>query len=196
MLRLVSLSLLLALSAVQAPSPASWRVADVPADLKPDVQRAELLILELQGALLAELTRAIQSRGEGGAMHSCHLEVIGLTQRIGRQSGLAVGRTSDRLRNPTNAPRPWAAPLVTRFAGARAADVGGYVVDLGERLGVMKPIATGRMCLGCHGPADRLNAAVRAELKERYPVDRAVDFREGELRGWFWVEVPRTGPAR
>lgn len=33
---------------------------------------------------------------------------------------------------------------------------------------------------------------VRAALMDRYPVDRAIGFTEGEIRGWFWVEVPKT----
>lgn len=34
-----------------------------------------------------------------------------------------------------------------------------------------------------------LEPAVRAELRDRYPRDEAVGFTEGEIRGWFWVEV-------
>jgi hypothetical protein len=196
MLRTAAVCLALALWAVQDPARATWRIDEAPADLRPAVQQAEMLILELQGALLEELTRTLQTRGESGAMRSCHLDAIAVTQRVGRQMGIAIGRTGDRLRNPTNAPRPWAAPLVAQFAGARAADVTGYVVDLGDHVGVLKPIATGRMCLGCHGPSAGFSHEVRAELKDRYPVDRAVDFREGDLRGWFWVEVPRAAADR
>ena len=32
---------------------------------------------------------------------------------------------------------------------------------------------------------------VQHALKESYPVDRAVGFAEGEVRGWFWVELPK-----
>ena len=40
------------------------------------------------------------------------------------------------------------------------------------------------------GPSDRLTAdkfitAVRAELKDRYPADRAVGFNDGDIRGWY-----------
>jgi hypothetical protein len=38
---------------------------------------------------------------------------------------------------------------------------------------------------------DRLSPAVREELKERYPADQATGFKDGDLRGWFWVEVPK-----
>jgi len=34
---------------------------------------------------------------------------------------------------------------------------------------------------------------VKAELAERYPADRAVGFTEGELRGWFWLELRKPG---
>jgi hypothetical protein len=38
-----------------------------------------------------------------------------------------------------------------------------------------------------------LDRRVRAELDELYPHDRAVGYRTGDLRGWFWVEVPKKG---
>ena len=46
-------------------------------------------------------------------------------------------------------------------------------------------------CLACHGPAEALDEEVRVALAELYPEDRATGFRSGDLRGWFWVEVPR-----
>lgn len=46
--------------------------------------------------------------------------------------------------------------------------------------------------MGCHGPAGKLSPGVRSALEHRYPADRAAGFREGEIRGWYWVEVPKT----
>jgi hypothetical protein len=121
---------------------------------------------------------------------TCHIDVIGIIQRIGRQEGVAAGRTSDRLRSPTHAPKPWAAALVTANAGRLAHDVPGFAVDLGDKVGLLRPIAHRLMCASCHGPTDTLTPAVRAELRDRYPCDRAIGFSEGEIRGWFWAEVP------
>jgi hypothetical protein len=56
----------------------------------------------------------------------------------------------------------------------------------------LRPIVEQPMCGSCHGPADKIAPAVAAALKHRYPNDRAVGFLNGEIRGWFWVEVPRT----
>jgi hypothetical protein len=106
---------------------------------------------------------------------------------------VAAGRTSDRLRSPTNAPRPWAAALVTEYAGRKARDVDGFVVDLGGRIGVLRPIAQRPICASCHGPADRLSSRVRAVLADRYPADKALGFEIDEIRGWFWVEMPKPG---
>lgn len=47
------------------------------------------------------------------------------------------------------------------------------------------------MCALCHGPAASLSPEVRHALAARYPADRAIDFKEGEVRGWYWVEMPK-----
>jgi hypothetical protein len=38
---------------------------------------------------------------------------------------------------------------------------------------------------------EKLNPRVKAELKDRYVVDRATGYKDGDLRGWIWVEVPK-----
>jgi hypothetical protein len=185
--------LLLAVS-LQAQSPlppGTWRIRDVPTELKHPVSRADLIVVSMQDALLRELAEAIEEGGPGFAIRSCHIDVIGAIQRIARYEGIAAGRTSDRLRSPTNAPRP-SAQLVSANAGRRARDLPGFAVDLGDKVGVLRPLAERPLCASCHGPLETLSPAVREELRDRYPRDRAVGFAEGGIRGWFWVEVPKT----
>jgi hypothetical protein len=145
--------------AAQAPPP-SWPIAEAPGELRAVVSRADLIVVSMHDAVLRELTDALTRGGPGSAIAFCHLDATFVSQRIGKEQGIAAGRTSDRLRNPTNAPRPWAAPLVKANAGR-------------------------------HGPADKLSPAVLGALTDRYPLDRAVGFRDGEIRGWFWVEMPK-----
>jgi uncharacterized protein DUF3365 len=168
----------------------SYPIDQAPADLRPAVQHADLIVTSLQNAMLSELAREMD-RGPADAIKVFHLATTAAAYRVAREQGIAAGRTSDRLRAPTNAPRPWAAPIVSRFAGRRAKDVDGFVVDLGDRVGVLRPITHRAVCSPCHGPENKLPSHVRDELKDRYPADRAVGFKEGDLRGWFWVEVPR-----
>ena len=169
----------------------TWPASSAPADIRYYVSRGDLVILSLHDALRKELAAALRQGGPGFAINSCHIDVTGVIQRIAKGEGVAAGRTSDRLRNPTNIPAKWAAPLVSANAGRRARDVEGFAVDLGPAVGVLRPIAQQPMCASCHGPAETLDPAVRKVLAERYPADKGIGFAEGEIRGWFWVEVPK-----
>jgi hypothetical protein len=167
----------------------SWRIREAPPEYQVPISRGDLIVASLQDAVLRELREALSKGGPEGALAFCHLDATYVSQRLARYEGVAAGRTSDRLRSPTNAPRPWAAALVRAHAGERARDVDGFVVDLGDKIGLLRPISHRPMCNGCHGPADKVSAGVKAVLADRYPVDRALGFAEGEIRGWFWVEV-------
>jgi hypothetical protein len=169
----------------------TYRISQAPPELRRQIQRADLVIISLQDAMLAELTRELDEGGPALAIRACHLDTTSTAYRVAKDEGIQAGRTSDRLRVPTNIPRPWAAPIVAQYAGQRAAGIEGFPVDLGDRVGVLRPIAERPVCAACHGDPDKLDRRVRQELADRYPKDRALNFRTGEVRGWFWVEVPK-----
>jgi hypothetical protein len=178
-------------AAQRDPKGVAYQISQAPPELRRSIQRADLVIITLQDALLAELTREMDEGGPALAVRACHIDTTSAAYRIARQEGIEAGRTSDRLRVPTNLPKPWAAPIVMQYAGRRAADVEGFAVDLGDRVGVLRPMAERPICAACHGDRDKLDARVRQELDERYPRDRALYFQPGEVRGWFWAEVPK-----
>jgi len=167
----------------------SWPASRAPAELQPVIARADLVIASMQDAVIRELNHELANRGAADAVDVFHLYLTATIQRLARQEGIAAGRTSDRLRNPTNAPRPWAAPFVNAHAGQSAHNMEGFVVDLGDKVGVLRPITERPICAGCHGPL--LSAAVTSALRERYPADKGAGFADGEIRGWFWVEMPK-----
>jgi hypothetical protein len=169
----------------------TYKISQAPPEFRRPIQRADLVIVELHDAMLAELSRELDRGGPAGAILACHVDTTAAAYRAARDEGINVGRTSDRLRAPTNRPQPWAAPIVAENAGKRASDVEGFAVDLGDRVGVLRPIAERPMCAACHGESDKLDPRVRQELTDRYPKDLALNFRTGEIRGWFWVEVPK-----
>ena len=190
-MRIYYIALLLISTAVAgAQAPKAWPIRDAPAELRPIIARADLMIVAMHDSMMRELARGFEVGGADHAIQSCHIDTLLMEQRIMRE-GAAAGRTSDRLRNPTNTPKPWAAELVKANAGRMARDVDGFAVDLGDAVGVMRPLAQRPICANCHGPADKLSRAVRRELVDRYPADKAVGFKEGEIRGWLWVEVPK-----
>jgi len=130
----------------------SWPVGQAPPEYRQLISRGDLIVVALDDALLRDLHDAVSAHGALGALASCHLDATFMTQRLARYEGVAAGRTSDRLRNPTNAPPKWADALVRLHAGNRARSVDGFVVDLGDKIGLLRPIAERSSCAPCHGP--------------------------------------------
>jgi hypothetical protein len=171
---------------------AAYKVADAPARLAPGMQAADAAISALQRRLAGRLLDEMKAGGPARAITVCRDEAPALTAETARVQGVRIGRTSHRLRNPGNTAPAWAQSFVAKSAGRKAASVEPTVVDLGDRIGVLRPIATAGVCLQCHGPAGRLSPDVRGYLETAYPGDRAVGFEEGDLRGFAWAEAPLT----
>ncbi len=137
------------------------------------------------GALKGRLVEVLGSEGPAAAISVCRQDAPRIAEEVAAQHGLAIGRTSFRLRNPENRPPDWAAELVEKRVDKPAFSAGPQ-----GRLGVLLPIRLGVECLVCHGDPQCIPEPVKAALSENYPEDKAIGFAEGDLRGWFWVEVP------
>jgi len=179
------------------PAPATaahqtWTIDKTPKDLQPAVQRAESGIRLLRVSVQNKLMELLSTKGPVAAMDVYRREMYFLQVDVAERQGIALGQTSDRLRNPANAPRPWATALVTAAAGKRFEGVPTYVVDLGDKVGVLAPIPVGDTCAMCHGPAKFRPPDVDALLKATYPHDRANDYTNGDLRGFYWAEVSKV----
>jgi hypothetical protein len=140
----------------------------------------------LMSRLSGRLMEVLQSDGPAAAIHVCSQEAVQIADAVGDEHNVAIGRTSFKLRNPDNAPRDWVRPIVEN----RVETPQRVELDDG-RLGAAFPIRLDVKCLMCHGQSDDILDAVKPELAKRYPNDAATGFEQGELRGWFWVEVPR-----
>ncbi len=139
----------------------------------------------LKKKLFGRLAGALAEAGPAHAIDVCKRDAPALAARIGQERGVRIGRTSFKRRNPNNVVPEWARPAVH----ARDGDPLFYELVDGN-FGALLPIRLQQQCLTCHGPSAQIPADVRSALKEQYPDDAATGFREGELRGWFWVEVP------
>ncbi|HET9552630.1 MAG TPA: DUF3365 domain-containing protein, partial [Anaeromyxobacteraceae bacterium] len=125
------------------------------------------------------------------AVAVCAEEAPAIAAEVAAASGVAVGRTSDRLRSPANAPRPWVRPFLAEAAGRPAAEARPVLVDLGDRIGLLRPVGVGAPCLKCHAEPERLSPGVRDALTGRYQADAATGYAEGDFRGFFWAEAAK-----
>jgi hypothetical protein len=149
------------------------------------LERAALARDALFNELSTRLLAAMSNGGPAKAIEVCSKLAPKLAKDVGEQHHVSIGRTAIRLRNESNRPPAWAEPLLKDLPTKPV------VQDLENgRTGVLFPILLKVQCLTCHGPDDKIAAEIRAELARLYPNDKATGFQEGDLRGWFWVEVP------
>lgn len=162
-------------------------------------ERAALAETEQGAALLGRTLRArvAEAMEQGGPMQGvkvCAEEAQQLTRQAQEQSGVSVGRSSLRLRNPANAGPEWVTVWLQEQGERPAEGVApvARVVDTpaGRRAQVIKPIAVEGPCVVCHGPTEAIAPEVRELLEQRYPRDRAVGYAAGDLRGALWAESP------
>ena len=140
-------------------------------------------------SLKGRLVEVVGTDGPAAAIEVCSREAPQIADQVSQKHGLAIGRTSFRLRNPDNSPPEWAARLVEDRVAEPT-----YLTNDG-RFAALLPIRLQPECLMCHGQEEEILPAVADALAEHYPQDKATGFREGDLRGWFWVEVPAVdGP--
>ncbi len=148
--------------------------------------------------LMATLQRELQSRGTLHALAVCAEKAPKLARRHSR-AGLQVRRVSPAVRNPAHRPDAfeerhldtWARHLASGHAISETWEV----VTEGEQrvLRYLRPIKVADLCLRCHGPRDKLDPELLRLLQEKYPQDRAVGYKAGNLRGAVSVTVRLDG---
>ncbi len=183
--------LLAAVMALLTAHPAAGADPAVPED--PRLPASRQAVNALAGDLKAALTEGLAAGGPPAAIGVCRDQAQAIADARSRDLGARVGRTSERLRNPANAPTPEQRRVLKSFAERMAAGEAPGTVEHWERHGdgsalYMKPIIVGGPCLACHGrePAP----GVAGVLKSAYPDDRATGYEIGDLRGAFLVAWP------
>ena len=160
-------------------NPTIYAAKDAPAELKPYIAKATDAFADLKSRLAPKLIGALNEGGPVNAIPFCKDRSPQLHKDAEAKADFEIGRTSHRLRNPANAPREWMRAIIEAESGRAAADVPVKVVDLGDRVGVMAPIGTMKLCLQCHGKEGEVEQATRDALKKSYPEDKAMGFAVG-----------------
>jgi hypothetical protein len=163
------------------------------------VEQARKAAKELGQGLKAQLMAAIKADGPVSAIAVCRTIAPDLAAQLSQSTGLSVGRTALRVRNPANSPDDWERGVLADFAAKIAAGTDPQTLERAETMTdpsgaetfrYMKAIPMGtKPCLTCHGVPE---PALNAEITRLYPQDRATGYKPGELRGAFTVK----GPAR
>ena len=133
--------------------------------------------------LSSRLTAAMNEGGPSEAVEVCYRLAPVIAKEVGEIHKVRIGRSGVRLRNTNNIPPDWARSLVESKT-----DSATFVALSNDKSAALLPIKLQTQCLVCHGPVEQISEDVKRILGKRYPSDQATGFRDGELRGWFWVE--------
>ena len=151
----------------------------------------------LGGALKTELKAHMQKDPSGlEALAFCTGSANRITQEVNAKLPVyaKVRRTALKIRNEsTNKPDATDEKIMNAYQEAidnktfSPKDI--KVVEKGDVTRVYKPLITQAVCLKCHGR--RLSSQIMEALQSAYPQDKAINFKEGDLRGVIVAEIAK-----
>lgn len=154
---------------------------------------------ELIRQIGGEMRKEVEATGPMRAVMVCKYTAPEVSSTLSRLHGMRVTRVSLQPRNPAlGFPDAWEQTVLLeferRFARGEKADGIEHAEVVSEPTGrylrYLKAIPTGKVCLACHGPVEQITEAVKAQIANEYPHDRAVGFKEGSIRGAVSIKKP------
>lgn len=137
------------------------------------------------------LTSNINSKGVEAALIYCNTRAMHITDSISNAEGVSIKRLAKKYRNPINEMSDTESIIYKQFViewlnnapidSKLAIDKNGHPV-------YYKPMFVTKNCLQCHGSIDEdISAASQKFIANKYPNDKAVDFKDGQPRGMWAI---------
>ena len=138
-------------------------------------------------SLSGNLKAAASRGGIANAIQFCNMNALPLTDSLSKTFNAKIKRSSLKLRNPGNQPDSLEAYMLDLYAQIlkmKKPMVGKTLLTNNNDVRYFAPIILKSQCLKCHGVIGQdVKDETYAIIKEHYPNDAAVDFKEGDLRG-------------
>jgi hypothetical protein len=168
-------------------------------DLEALTQEARAITGQLTQQLGGALKKELADKGPAGAVSVCKELAPNISAALSNQHGAKISRVSLKPRNPVlGFADAWEQDALAKFdqratAGDKPETLEhAEIVDepAGKFFRYMKALPVQPMCLACHGDAQSVPEAVRAQLAKDYPADRAVGYSAGQIRGAVTIKKP------
>lgn len=160
---------------------------------EPEVQFGAIGLVyakEVKAILSKNLKQAIQEKGTVGAIRFCNMEATMLTDSISMMKNAVIKRVSDKTRNTGNQANALELQHIASFKEMVASNekIEPIVEIEYDEVKVYYPITTNTLCLQCHGKPDKqILPETLSALKSLYSNDRAVGYKENEVRGMWSI---------
>jgi hypothetical protein len=166
-------------------------------ELKRHTEDVRKVAAQLLAQIRGEVTKEMEQGGPLRSVIVCKYSVPEITSSLSRKSGMRVSRVTLKARNPAlAAPDPWEQRVlmdfdkrVTKGEKADTLEFSEVVAEpQGRFLRYMKAIPVAPVCTTCHGAAETLTDAIKAQLATEYPHDKATGYSVGQVRGAVTVK--------
>lgn len=156
-------------------------------------------VLPVVPKVVSAMQEAVAEKGIAGAIPVCKELAPELIKEKRKETGWDIRRVSLKARNAERGtPDLWEVRQLADF-NIRAAN--GEKPETMEKSEIvmlegkqvfryMKALPVADVCLKCHGPAEGLDAGLKAKLAESYPHDQATGYTKGQIRGALTVKRP------
>ncbi len=156
-------------------------------------------VLPVIPKVITTMQEAVANEGVAGAIPVCKDLAPQLIARKRAETGWDIRRVSLKTRNAERGtPDAWEAVRLADFDRRAASGEKPETIEASEIVAIngrpvlryMKALPVSEVCLGCHGPAEGLDAELRQTLADHYPNDRATGYEKGQIRGALTVKRP------
>lgn len=175
--------------------------ADAPktedANLVSVVNSGKMATKTLLETLQKNMQEHMKKGGVMDALNFCSTEAYALTDKVNSElpKGITTKRVSIKYRNPANEPQADEVKILNSFEALETQKkaLPEYVVEKVDEhtYKFYKPLTiNNQVCLKCHGNISGDKVLEKA-INERYPTDKAVNYKMDDLRGAVVVTIKK-----
>ena len=157
---------------------------------KEGIKYIKMLGMTLKSELKAKLK---EDKSGLGAIGFCANKAEEITKDVNTKlpSYASVRRTANRLRNPNNKADNIDKKVMQEYEQSiqnkTFSPKNLKIVDVNSTTRVYKPLVVKKVCLKCHG--SHVSDSIKKVIAFKYPNDKALNFKAGEVRGAVIVTV-------
>jgi len=142
---------------------------------------------QITGKTLAtQLKKTIKEQGAIEAISFCNLKAYPLTDSLSQIHQVVIKRVATKFRNHNNQANQQEERIIQEYINllSQNKDLSPVIERENGIIHFYAPIKVQKACLKCHGTlGTEVSDSLYNHIKNLYPKDLAIDFKEGDIRG-------------
>ena len=144
--------------------------------------------------LLKNVKKTIKEQGPMEAISFCNLKAYPLTDSLSKLHNAEIKRAAIKYRNTFNQANKKEEKIIKEYIKQLLENkkLKPIVEKSGNAINFYAPIRLKKACLTCHGSVGTaISDTLYGHMKNLYPKDLAIDFKEGDIRGIWSISFKK-----